>query len=581
MANQIPVSGGELAGEVLARHGVEFVYTLCGGHISPVLVGAEEQGIRVIDTRHEATAVFAADATARLTGKPGVAVVTAGPGVTNTVTAMKNAQMAQSPVVLIGGAAATLLKGRGALQDIDQRSLFKPIVKWSAEVKAVREIVPALEQAFREAQDGVPGPVFVEIPVDLLYGKDIVRSWTLDSVKGSSLTARATRAYLAAHVERTFARSGRRRARQPETSTIPQPESGRLAKLQRMLESASRPLLIIGSQATLDAGSVDELAAAVRKLGVPVYLSGMARGLLGPDEPLHQRHGRSKALRQADAVVLAGVPADFRLNYGQAIPGRAAYASINRSKDDLRLNRKPDVGVLADPSAALRRLADRWTMPSDRWAGWRQQLVDGDAERDASIAETAELETEFVNPVRLCRQIDERLPADSVIVADGGDFVATASYTVRPRGPLRWLDPGAFGTLGAGGGFALAAGLVNPDAEVWLLYGDGSCGYSIAEFDTFVRHRVPVLAVVGNDASWAQIAREQVDVLGTALSTELAYSDYHVVAQGFGAVGLAVDAPDQVDKVLREAQTALADGRPVLINAKIGSTDFRKGSISM
>ena len=579
-SDEIPRSGGELAAEVLARQGVRFVYTLCGGHISPILVEADKQGIRVIDTRHEATAAFAADATARLTGVPGVAVVTAGPGVTNTITAIKNAQMAQSPMVLIGGSAATLLKGRGALQDIDQLSLLKPIVKWSAACSTVRDIVPTLETAFSEARSGVPGPVFVEIPVDLLYGKDVVRSWTLGSVKGSSLPARLTRAYMGFHVERTFLAADRRRAAAPGAVPEPAPDNGDLAAARRVLERAERPLLIVGSQAVLDTDRVDDVAAAVRKLGIPVYLSGMARGLLGIDD-LHMRHRRSQALRKADVVMLAGVPADFRLGYGQAIPRAATVVSVNRSKSDLRLNRKPDVGLLADPGLTLRQLADRWNLPTERWSIWRRELVDNDAARNEEISTGAGVDTDFVNPIRLCLQIDEHLPDDSVIIGDGGDFVATASYTVRPRGPLRWLDPGAFGTLGSGAGFALAAGLTKPDAEVWLLYGDGASGFSIAEFDTFTRHGVPVLAVVGNDASWAQIAREQVDVLGTALSTELAPTDYHTVAEGFGAVGLSADAPDQVDKALVEARAAVADGRPVLVNIRIGSTDFRKGSISM
>jgi acetolactate synthase-1/2/3 large subunit len=222
-----------------------------------------------------------------------------------------------------------------------------------------------------------------------------------------------------------------------------------------------------------------------------------------------------------------------------------------------------------------------WSSPSDRYDEWRAELSRRDEERDTEIDATADIETDYINPVRLCQQIEEAIDEDSVLIGDGGDFVATASYVVRPRGPLRWLDPGAFGTLGAGGGFALAAGLVRPSAETWLLYGDGSCGYSLAEFDTFVRHGFAPIALIGNDASWAQIAREQVEMLGTPLGTELRRTDYHKVAEGYGVVGLVLTDPAKIDATLAEAKSISRSGRPVCINVHLRATDFRKGSISI
>ena len=578
MNNQM--HGGKLIGELLAKHGVKFLYTLCGGHISPILVGAEEHGIRVIDTRHEVTAVFAADATARLTGITGVAAVTAGPGMTNTITAIKNAQMAQSPVVLLGGAAATMLKGRGALQDIDQLTLMKPLCKFVATCKRVRDIVPTLEKAFKIANEGVPGPVFVELPVDLLYQQEVVSSWTVDAIKGKDMGSKAMRTFLSANVKRTFSGAWTNRARVPAKMPTMQPNAKPLSAIMKVLATAKKPLLVIGSQAMIDAPSTQALQEAVLKLGIPTYLSGMARGLLGRN-PLHIRHKRSKAMKEADVIILAGVPVDFRLNYGNSIPRSATYISINLSKEDLTKNRKPKIGIHADPSTTIRAIAARWTTLSSPWKGWHGQLIARDTERDIEIHGTADIETEFVNPVRLCQQVEAAAAENSIFIGDGGDFVGTASYIVRPRAPLCWLDPGAFGTLGAGGGFALAAKLVRPDAEVWLLYGDGSCGYSLAEFDTFARHNVPIIAVVGNDASWAQIAREQVEILGTSLGTDLVRADYHVVAQGYGGAGLCVDDPAQVEDTITQAQQIARDGTPILINAKIGSTDFRKGSLSM
>ena len=231
--------------------------------------------------------------------------------------------------------------------------------------------------------------------------------------------------------------------------------------------------------------------------------------------------------------------------------------------------------------------------PKDGWKIWRESLRRRDADRDAEIAAQARDEPAGesasggdagpgrVNPLALCRTIEAALPDDSVLVVDGGDFVATASYVIRPRGPLRWLDPGAFGTLGVGGGFALGAKLSRPSAEVWLLYGDGSAGYSLAEIDTFVRHGLSVIAVVGNDAGWTQIAREQVEILGSDVAVTLRHSAYHTVAEGYGGVGLLLDDPARTEEVIAEARRIAAEGKPVVINAILAPTDFRKGSISM
>lgn len=578
--------GGTLVAEVLARHDVRFLFTLCGGHISPILLGCEAQGIRVVDVRHEATAVFAADAVARLTGTVGVAAVTAGPGVTNTITALKNAQMAQSPVVLLGGATATLLKGRGALQDIDHMALVRPHVKWATMVDQLRDIGPALETAIAKARAGVPGPVFVELPVDLLYPQAVVGEWyAVSTPGGSSLRARLMRWYMARHQRGLF--NGKTpREQRARPVAIPTHDADDVDTLLDSLARAERPVLLIGSQALLptEAGAAqaqaDALQQAVLQLGMPAYLSGMARGLLGR-HPLHLRHKRSKALKEADLIVLAGVPCDFRLGYGRSLGRDARLIMINRNRDELKLNCRPDRAILADAGSFLRAAAVAWQGNAGRWAPWITHLQARDAARDAEIEATAGEKTEYVNPVALCRQLEATIPEESVIIGDGGDFVATASYTVRPRGPLSWLDPGAFGTLGAGAGFALGAKLVRPEAEVWLLYGDGSAAYSIAEFDTFSRHNLPVIAVVGTDGSWAQIAREQVAIFDDALGTELARTAYHTVAEGYGAAGLLLREPEEAESCLREAQRLAAEGKPVLLNAWIGATDFRKGSISM
>jgi len=574
------MNGGDRIAQVLEKQGVRFLFTLCGGHISPILVGAKKTGIRVVDVRHEVDAVFAADAVFRLTGVPGVAAVTAGPGVTNTITAVKNAQLAQSAVVILGGATATLLKGRGALQDIDQMSLIAPHAKWSAAAKAVRELVPLLEQAFAAARSGVPGPVFLECPVDLLYDEELVRTWYAAAGKGGGIAGAATRLYLQRHARKLFSGADRVEASSPAADRPRAPEKADVRRAADLLLKAKKPVVVVGSQATLAAAEVPELAQAVAALSVPVYLAGAARGLLGAGHTLQLRHKRREALREADLVVLAGIPADFRLDYGRHIGRKAALIAVNREEAALRQNRKPELAVHADPALFLRSLAER-VKTGERWKDWLESLRTRDLEREREIARQAEPGPELINPLLLCREIDRLLAADSVVVADGGDFVATAAYTVSPRAPLSWLDPGVFGTLGVGGGFALGARLCRPAADVWILYGDGSVAYSLAEFDTFARHGIPVIAVVGNDAGWTQIAREQIEILKDDVGVVLARTDYHKVAEGYGGRGLLLTRNEDIRAVLEEALVIARSGAPVLVNAHLAKTEFRKGSISM
>jgi thiamine pyrophosphate-dependent acetolactate synthase large subunit-like protein len=581
------MNGGDRIASVLVEQGVRFLFTLCGGHIAPILVGAKHRGIRVVDVRHEVDAVFAADAVFRLTGVPGVAAVTAGPGVTNTITAVKNAQLAQSALVVLGGAAATLLKGRGALQDIDQIPLFQPHVKWAASAATVRELVPMLEKAFDVARAGVPGPVFLECPIDLLYDEPLVREWYGASSKGGGLAGLGLRLYLRRHAAKLFAGAGRVTASPPRPIPPPAPERGDARQAAARLAKAKRPVLVLGGQVLLSSPTRERatgLARAVEAIGAPVYLAGAARGLLGPGHPLQLRHRRRQALREADLVLLAGIPNDFRLDYGKHIGRQAFLVSVNRSEEDLRMNRKPGLGIAADPGLLIRELAGLVSGDSgggDRWSGWLGKLRARDQEREGEIDRQAALPAERVNPLHLCREIDRALAPESVIVADGGDFVATAAYTLSPRAPLSWLDPGVFGTLGVGGGFALGAKLCRPEADVWIVYGDGSVAYSLAEFDTFVRHGLPVIAVVGNDAGWTQIAREQIEILKDDVGTVLARTDYHRVAEGYGGRGLLLTRGADVRAVLAEAVGLARGGSPVLINAHLDKTEFRKGSISM
>ena len=575
------MNGGARIARVLHDRGVREIFTLCGGHISPILVEAKRIGIRVTDVRDEATAVFAADAYARLTGIPGVAAVTAGPGLTNTITPLKNAQLAQSPVLVLGGATATALKNRGALQDIDQMPLMAPHVKYARAVKRLRDLAPAVVEALEAADTGVPGPVFVECPVDLLYDEEIIRGWYAESMpRGDSLADKVVRAYLEWHAKRLFAGGDRMPKPASESpAVLPRPEA--IRDIGRRVAAARRPIMVCGSQALARAGDADLVRDAIIKLGIPVYLSGMSRGLLGKEHPLLFRHRRRDAIKGADLVILAGVPCDFRLDYGKQIRRSARLVSFNLSRRELRLNRKPDDGLLADPGLCLRDLAEVMQDSPPERAEWFAELAARDAAREADITARAAVSGQGVNPLRLCREIDAVLPDDSVLVADGGDFVGTASYVVRPRGPLRWLDPGAFGTLGVGGGFAIGAARARPSAQTWILYGDGSLGYSLIEFDSYVRHGLAPIAIIGNDACWAQIAREQVKMLKDDVGVRLARTDYHRAAEGLGAEGLVITSDDEIAPTLARAMELSAAGRPVLVNVHLAETDFREGSLSI
>jgi acetolactate synthase-1/2/3 large subunit len=446
----------------------------------------------------------------------------------------------------------------------------------------VRDLGPAVDEAFAVARAGVPGPVFIECPVDLLYDETSIRKWYADAAgKGSGLADRLLRFYLNRHVEKMFAGSAEAAPSQVSVVLPPAASAASVEAAVAALARAERPLMVIGSQALSIAAEAPRIAAALAQLGIPVYLSGMARGLLGRDHALQMRHQRRQALRESDCVVLAGVPCDFRLDYGRHVRRSATLIAANRSAKEARMNRRPDIAAIGDAGLFLERLGASLAQAGRRWTSWIEDLRTRELKRETEIEEQARLDGEFVNPIAFFRALDRAAGENAVMVADGGDFVATGSYVLHPRGPLSWLDPGVFGTLGVGAGFALGAALCRPQSEVWIIYGDGACGYSLIEFDSFARHGIPVIAVVGNDAGWTQIAREQVKMLNDDVATVLARSAYHEVAAGFGAEGILVKKTADVPAALARARAAAKAGKPVLVNVWLDKTDFREGSISM
>ena len=488
-------------------------------------------------------------------------------------------------MLLIGGAAPTALQGRGALQDIDQRALIAPHVKHVARVRKVRDLGPAVEDGLRHAMRGVPGPVFVECPVDLLYDEALIRQWYADAAgKGTSLGDRLLRWYLNRHAREMFAGAAnaatpaRRAARRRRRA-----DDGAIARAAEALARAERPLMVIGSQALLLAEHAAAIAAGRRPAAGSRSTSPAWRAACsGPDHPLQMRHARRNALREADCVLLAGVPCDFRLDYGRHVRRSATLIAANRSAADAR--HEPP----ADDRRDRRRAASTLMAVAER-AGDRAGRADwvGDPARARRRARARDRRAG--RGARRDTSTRSRSSARSTVrratTPCSSPTAATSSRPRRTSCGRAGRSPGSTPAPSARSASAPASrsarGWCGPTDEVWLIWGDGASGYGLVEFDTFVRHGVPVIAVVGNDASWAQIAREQVKMLNDDVGTVLARSDYHAVIEGFGGAGIEVKTLAEVPAALQRAREIARGGRPVLVNVWLDRTDFREGSISM
>uniref|UniRef100_A0A1I8BPG0 2-hydroxyacyl-CoA lyase 2 n=1 Tax=Meloidogyne hapla TaxID=6305 RepID=A0A1I8BPG0_MELHA len=575
--------GGELVADGLKAHDVKEIFTLCGGHISPILVACENLGIKVFDTRHEVNAVFAADCVARLRQNIGVAVVTAGPGITNSITGLKNAQMAESPLLLIGGAAPTLLRGRGALQDINQQVLIKPLCKFSTRVRAVTISI---------AKSDTPGPVFVELPIDVLYPYSIVEK-EIGFSKNPKGPKMILEFFLRGYISWVFGAAWRPQPIIPLPINTPMPKQSQINSLINLISSSQRPLLLLGSQAVCPPVKPSILAKAVETLGIPVYLGGMSRGLLGANSSLQMVHNRKEALQNADLVILAGTVCDFRLSYGRILNPKTKIVVINRNRSQMLKNHglfwRSTLAIQADVASTIVQLSNNFSFKNDEkyskiLSNWFDQLNESERLKEENNSKKAleKCKDGKLNPLLLLKALQNVLNDDTILVADGGDFVGSAAYMLRPRGPLQWLDPGAFGTLGVGGGFALGAKAVHPDKPVLILFGDGACGFSLMEFDTFVRHKLPICAIIGNDACWSQIARDQIPWFNSVVGCELAFTNYEKVGEGLGANGAIIDEGniEEIEQKLKQLLN-VENSKPIIINAIIGKTNFREGSISV
>jgi acetolactate synthase-1/2/3 large subunit len=542
------VHGGRLVAQSLKRHGTTHLFTLCGGHIQAIYDGCLDEAIRVVDVRHEQTAGHAADGYARVTGRPGVCAVTAGPGVTDVVTAVANAQRAGVPLVCIGGAGPKLLCDMGSLQDMDHVTLMRPITKWSVQVPETRRIPEYIDAAFRIAQAGVPGPVFLELPLDLLM------------TMHDDAELPATRPF----------------AEPPRPGGDPRMVSA----AAELLGNAKRPCFLVGTQVRWSP-SRERIAAALERFGAPVYVNGMARGALTSSHPLLFSRSRRFALSQADVVFVLGTPFDFRVDYGRTPTWSEGVKIVQIDLDGAELgrNRRIDVPIHADSGIFLEQLARELGEPL-QFGDWVAQVrVDEDKRRATMNAEIESNESP-PNPLRVCAELGKRLKKNDIVIGDGGDFVATAANVLKMEWPQMWMDPGPLGTLGVGPGYAMAAKLARPDANVVLVYGDGSFGLHGLEFEAMARQDIPVIAVIGNDAGWTQIRRGQVDLYGTerAVATALEYTRYDKVVEACGGEGFWVETAEEIGPAL---DAAFACGRPACVNVKIAKSDFRKGAISV
>jgi len=473
------LSGGHLVARTLKQAGVGHLFTLCGGHILPIYDGCLTEGVEVIDVRHEQAAAHAGDAYARLTRNIGVAAVTAGPGVTDAVTGVANAYSARSPLLLIGGAAPLGLRGLGSLQEVEQVDLLRPITKGSWTVSETRQIPEVLTTAIRTALTGRPGPVFVEIPVDLLM--------TMIEDRLASIPT----GYV------------HRRASAPDAESI--------EVVARLLGGAERPVLMAGSGVYWDDAAAD-LTAFAEATGLPVFMNGAGRGCLPSRHPLAYSQARSFALGQADVVLVLGTPLDFRLGYGRppSFADHARVVMVDCDPVELGRNRPLELGLTSHIGLTLRAVtaALRRDLP-DRFERWRRVLSTKETESQARLREERLSDSVPISHYRLGHELAAVVDERTTVVGDGGDVVGCAAKIVGLQRPGQWLDPGPFGCLGVGPSFAIAAKLLRPADRVLLIAGDGAFGLNGMEMETAVRFKLPMTVVIGNDGGWGQIRNPQ------------------------------------------------------------------------
>jgi acetolactate synthase-1/2/3 large subunit len=526
MADAVPT--GDLMALALEQARAEPVFTLNGGHIWGIYLGAERRGLRMIDTRHEQTAGFAAEGWAKVTRRVGVAAVTAGPGVTNAMSAIAAARQNDSPVLFLGGRAPVNRWGMGSLQELDHVPLVASLTKSAGTIETPAAAHEATARAIATARSRRTGPTFLDVPVDVFLQS-------------------------AAPPEDGTA---------PAADPGPGPDPDEVRRIVTLLREAERPAVVAGSTVWWSCAEA-ELLRLAEAAGTPVVLNGMARGMVPPDHPLFASRARAVALGEADLVLVVGVPLDFRLSFGQppVLPeaARIVYVDV----DDFRKHRPAAAALYGDVKAALAALAEAARDLPARDA-WRAHVAEANARAKAGDADLAATGGSPVHPARLVAEVERFCDPDAIVVGDGGDFVSFAGRLLHRREPGLWIDGGPYGCLGSGPGYALAAKLAHPDRQVVLLSGDGAFGFSAMEFDTLVRHRLPVVCVIGNNGIWALEKHPMQRLLGTSMLADLAPGTrYDRVVEALGGHGELVERPEDVGPALARA---FRSGLPACVN---------------
>ena len=529
------IDGGRLFAKALKKEGVEYVFTLNGGHIYNLYEGCVDEGIKVIDFRHEQVAAHAAEGWAKVTGKPGVAIVTAGPGVTDAVTGIANAFQAPSPMILIGGNAGITDHLRGGLQDFDSATFLKPVTKFSEQVKRVERIPEYVSIAFRHATSGVPGPVYLEIPIDIVGG---VAEEEDVKYPGSYRT---------------------------QSKAFGDPEY--VKQVVDILHSTERPMVLAGSDIWWNDAS-EELREFVEMIDSPVFLNAMGRGSIPSDHTNLGSLGRRYGLVKSDTVILIGTPVDFRLGYGadSMFPQSPRLIEIMMDGSKIGQNRDIDVGVVGDSKAVLRQIMDelRATGYKSPGKGWVEEVITEDQALKAADEGMLNSDQTPIHPMRLMKELRDVLDRDATVIGDGGDIVTFAARVLNINEPGHWLDPGQFGCLGAGSGFAAAAQLARPGKQVCIVYGDGGFGLTGFDVESYVRFNLPIVSIVGNNGAWNQttqgVVRRGMRGIGTYLSQE---TDYAKIMDGMGGYGERVTDPEEIRPAL---ERAFNSGKPALLD---------------
>ena len=555
--------GGTLAVAAARANGADTMFTLSGGHVFPLYDAAVHMDppMRLLDVRHEQTAVFAAEATARLTRLPGLAVLTAGPGVTNGVSAITTAQFNGSPVVILGGRAPDGRWGSGSLQEFDHPELLRPITKAAWTEHETAKIGAGVDEAFRLATAPHRGPVFVDVALEALFAPAPWEPGLADS----------------------FGPGGTRvRSAQPGPSGLADPglaspaapgDPEAAAAIARLIAAAQRPVLVIGSDVWMG-GAEQAARIAAEELRLPVIANGQGRGILPRGHELLVTRARSAAFREADLIVVVGTPLDFRLGYGafgdQNDPQRKpAVVHVADAPGQVAAHTPLAARYAGDLGAFFAALADPAAWPARparvAWEeSWLPRLQD--AARQTIAADGALLASEAspIHPMRIYGELAGMLDADAVVIGDGGDFVSYAGKYIEPGRPGGWLDPGPFGCLGTGLGYAIAARLARPADQVVLLLGDGAAGFSLMDADTLVRHGLPVVMVCGNNGIWGLEKHPMRAMYGYDVAADLQpQCRYDEVVSALGGAGELVTRPDDIGPALRRA---FESGVPYLVN---------------